>query len=64
MSSLVTLHQDTAAAPGPGLGAGTPAAGDFLTVPRTRRGETGEGVFYIPLSRECVSCVSTYLVTQ
>ena len=37
MSSLVTLHQDTAAAPGPGLGAGTPAAGDFLTVPRTRR---------------------------
>ena len=42
MSSLVTLHQDTAAAPGPGLGAGTPAAGDFLTVPRTRRGEREE----------------------
>ena len=55
MSSLVTLHQDTVAAPGPGLGAGTPAAGDFLTVPRTRRGERrGEGMFYIPLSRECV----------
>ena len=53
MSSLVTLHQDTVAAPGPGLGAGTPAAGDFLTVPRTRSGEREE-VFYIPLSRECV----------
>ena len=60
MSSLVTLHQDTVAAPGPGLGAGTPAAGDFLTVPRTRRGERRVRGCFISHSAEnvlyCVLC--------
>ena len=59
MSSLVTLHQDTAAAPGPGLGAGTPAAGDFLTVPRTRRGEREEerGGFISHSAENVLFCV-------